>query len=119
MTTTPNAPEFSLFVSSVEGHAVTRFGTRPPSLIGATRTTKPAGNKPHYWSGDSSITWDTKTIVPIPTTEYARYRSEYDGAIAAKSLVRRTREEWDAQMKAHRDAKRAAATTPTDTTADS
>jgi ATPase subunit of ABC transporter with duplicated ATPase domains len=86
--------EFGLYVSSVEGHIVRRFGAPPNSYIGAKRTGK-------------QIAWETK-IVPIPQNEYSRYRAEYDGAIAAGALTKRTAEEYKAQQAKRTEQKLAA-----------
>ncbi len=81
-------PEFALYVSSVEGHAVTRFSShkmgRRPLLIGATRDHK----------DPTKITWDTSRIVPIPEGEYARFGREYNREIRAGGLKKRSAEEY-------------------------
>lgn len=75
-----------LFVSSVEGSPVQRYGTS--LLIGAARNrVDPA-----------QVVFDTAAIVRIPGTEHARYLREYGRAIANGSLRRRTVEEWRAQQ---------------------
>lgn len=76
------AAAFALFVSSVEEHLVTRYGTR--TFIGAERD-------------KNGIKWNTKAIVAIPHDEYRRYRREYDRALRDKSLTPRTEAEWNAQ----------------------
>lgn len=86
------APGFSLFVSSVEGALVTRYGSR--TLIGATRT-------------PTSIEWDTELITAIPTDEYERFRREYDRALRDGSLVERSAEDWLAQHQLHEEQDRA------------
>ena len=84
-------PAFALFVSGVEGHLVTRFGAGArgaPSFIGARRA-----------AGDpTQILWDTELIVALTTQEVARYRREYDRALDAKALRRRTEKEYLAQL---------------------
>ncbi|AUX31927.1 MULTISPECIES: hypothetical protein [Sorangium] len=80
--------EFALFVSSVEGSLVSRFGTGRGSYIGATRDIK----------DPTLITWDVNRIIPIPASEYARFRRAYDKAIKDGSLKLRTREEYEASL---------------------
>lgn len=81
---------FPLYVSSVEGHLVSRFGSKFGQTIGAKRSIE----KP------TEIEWFTDEIVPIPQTEYQSFRREYESAIRAGSLRRRTEAEYLAtQMK--------------------
>jgi hypothetical protein len=85
-----------LFVSSVEGHAVTRFGTvrmlggvpSPGILIGATRDQK----------DPSKITWNEQEIVFIPPAEAERYAKEYGRLLLHKSLSLRSSGEYEAQQ---------------------
>lgn len=83
---------FALFVSSVEGHAVARFGTGAPTrsnaFIGATRSIE----------DPTQIEWRTDEVVPITEAEYRDFRREYDGAIAAGSLVKRTENDYAAWL---------------------
>jgi hypothetical protein len=79
------APAFALFVSSVAGMPVTRFGTR--TLIGAARR--------HL--EPTIVDYTPELIVPLPADEYARYRREYNRALANGSLRRRSAEDWRAQ----------------------
>ena len=84
----PNAPPtFAIYLSSVEGHAVARFGSasngRPNELIGAIRS-----------KGGAGITWDTEAITPLTEREFGAYRREYMGAIAEKALVVRTEDQY-------------------------
>ncbi len=93
----PNAPPtFAIYLSSVEGHAVARFGTasngRPNELIGAVRS-----------KGGAGITWDTKAITPLTEREFGAYRREYMGAIVEKALTVRTAEDYVAWAKEQKD----------------
>ncbi len=84
-------PEFALYVSSVEGRLVTRYGTaRPgaPSYIGARRAPK----------DPTEIVWETDVVVALTAAEISRSARESERALAAKSLRRRTREEYLAQL---------------------
>lgn len=76
---------FGLFVSSVEGRPVARFGTK--TLIGAERDP----SKPR------KIVYRTKDIVPIPVDEAERYSREYGRLIADGDLVKHTADEWTKQ----------------------
>ena len=83
-------PAFALYVSSVEGHLVTRLGAgaSTPSYIGARRR-----------AGDpTEIVWDTELVVALAADEVARFRREYERAIEAKALRRRTEKEYLAQL---------------------
>ena len=80
---TDPAAGFGLFVSSVDGCPVARFGTKV--LIGAVRQ-------------GSSVTYNTKTIVPIPLAEARRYRREYERAIGNGSLRKRSAKAWREQQ---------------------
>ncbi len=97
-----NEPQFALYVSSVEGHVVTRFSShkmgRRPTLIGAIRD----HNDP------TKITWDTKRIVGIPEAEYTRFGREYNREINAGGLTKRTAKEYAEQLKANAAADRKA-----------
>lgn len=73
-----------LYVSSVEGHLVTRFGAK--LYIGASRN--PAD--------PSQITWDLGLVVKIPEAEVLAYGREYRAAIAAGSLLVRTAADFEA-----------------------
>ena len=85
-------PAFAIYLSSVEGHAVARFGTasngRPNELIGAVRM-----------KGGAGITWNTKAITPLTEREFGAYRREYMGAIAEKALTVRTEDDYRARVK--------------------
>jgi len=76
---------FALFVSSVEGRPVTRYGTK--TLIGADRDP----------SNPRKINYRTKDIVPLPTDEAERYSREYARHIEDGDLVAHTAAEWEQQ----------------------
>jgi hypothetical protein len=99
-------PKFALYVSSVQGRLVTRYGagTRSaPSYIGARRV-----------SGDpTSIEWDTEVVVALTAEEVARFAREYERALGGKALRKRTREDWLAQTARERAG--AVAATPSET----
>lgn len=87
----PTVDENDLFVSSVEGHLVSRHGTG--LLIGADRDpVKP-----------TEVTWDTERVVKIPAAERASYSREYGRALRDGALKARTREEFAAMVKDHDD----------------
>jgi hypothetical protein len=71
-----------LFVSSVEGHHVTRYGTG--TLIGAEVDLQHPGN----------LRFDTAKVVMIPAAEYAAHKREYDHLLETGSLERRTPGEY-------------------------
>lgn len=85
------AEAFGLFVSSVEGQPVTRYGTKV--LIGAARD--------HLQP--RKIIYDPTLIVAIPATEARRYSREYRRAIANGSLTERTAAQWREQQKPNRE----------------
>lgn len=110
------AIDFALFVTPVEGHLVTRYGAG--SYIGVTRqdkpqakrftVTRPNGEKRERevaspWSNESTLAWDTETIVAIPRVEYERFRKEYNRATApGGGLVKHTQKDWEAQRDARK-----------------
>jgi hypothetical protein len=81
-----------LFVSSVPGHVVTRFGSTrvvngvpsPGLLIGAERDPR----------NPSEVTWFPDQIVCIPEPEATAYRREYARAVRDGSLRLRTEAEY-------------------------
>ena len=74
------------YVSSVEGHLVTRF----PSLRASTAQYIGATRK------DKTITWDTNTVVAISDDEGKKYRKEYRRAVSDGALKVRTEVEYKA-----------------------
>jgi hypothetical protein len=95
----PSEP-FGLFVSSVPGKPVARFGASRV-LIGAARR----------FDGSNGINYFPEQIVAIPYAELRRYRREYQRAIANGSLRARTGDEWRASQAPQLKAKQARATT--------
>lgn len=85
------AATFALFVSSIEGSVVTRYGTR--TFIGAERS---AGG----------LSWQTDRVIAIPHDEYRKFRREYDRALRDKSLRVRTETEWREQNRRDNDPKK-------------
>jgi len=81
--------KIALYVSSVEGRHVQRYGSE--TMIGAVIDR----------SVDGLIKWDTDKVVAIPEPEYQTYRAEYDRLLKEGSLVRRTA----AEFAAHNDAR--------------
>jgi hypothetical protein len=81
----PSAEAFGLFVSSVEGRPVTRFGTKV--LIGADRDPKQP----------NKIQYRTKDIVAIPVAEADRFAREYGRLVADGDLTAHTAEQWQQQ----------------------
>ena len=88
---------FALFVSSVEGHVVSRYGatgpTRAPEAIGARRTATGSG---WVWA------WDTAAIASLTHAEVAAFGREYTAAIRAGALRERTAQEFEAYTASQR-----------------
>jgi len=105
--------EGALYVSSnPDVGPVTRFGLGVVAgqfnYIGATRTAA---------TGAKTIVYDPEQIVKLPAAEVARFRAEYQRAIASKALIARTFEDYAKQAAAEtaeleREAKEAAAKAP-------
>jgi hypothetical protein len=95
--TPPTPSPFALFLSSVEGHVVSRYGatgpTRAPEAIGARRTATGSG---WVWS------WDTGAIAALTHAEVAAYGREYAAAVRSGALRERTAEEFEAYTAAQR-----------------
>ena len=77
-----------LYVSSVPGRLVFRFGTSV--LIGATRSSE----------NPKQVTWEADKIVRIPAIEARRYAREYGGAFDRGDLKRQTRQKASASRRA-------------------
>lgn len=75
----------ALFVRPVVGQPVTRYGTG--TIIGGYR--KP--NAPN------EIEWQADSIVGIPSSEYLKYKREYDRALRTGSLKKSTAAAWKRQ----------------------
>jgi hypothetical protein len=76
--------KIALYVSSVEGRHVQRYGSE--TMIGAVIDR----------SVEGLVRWDTEKVVAIPEAEYQAYRAEYERLIREGSLVRRTAADFDA-----------------------
>jgi hypothetical protein len=87
----------ALYVSAVEGHHVTRYGST--TLIGCEIDLGHPGN----------IRWNEEAIVAIPWGEYLTYKQEYDRLLADKALIEKSKEQYDAFLKARDAAIEAAA----------
>jgi hypothetical protein len=81
------ADVFGLFVSSVDGQPVSRFGVGTRVLIGAA----------HDPAEPRKILYDPKAIVGIPHAEAQKYAREYRRAISDGSLTVRTAAQWNEQ----------------------
>lgn len=80
------ADAFGLFVSSVEGSPVTRYGSSV--LIGAERNP----DEPR------KIVYHPDAVIAIPHDEAQRYAREYRRLIAEGALVERTADDWRSQQ---------------------
>jgi hypothetical protein len=91
----------ALYLSSVPGFAVSRFGTATKTannqLIGARRS-----------ATTGLIEWDEKVIVFIPDEEEERFRTEYGRAIREGHVRKRSKEDFQAWLKAATEAADAA-----------
>lgn len=81
-----DASPYGLFVSSVEGQPVTRYGTR--TLIGAARSHE----------DPRVIHYTPDLVVALTHQEWAMYRREYQRALKDGSLRRRSDTDWLAQQ---------------------
>jgi hypothetical protein len=88
--------KFALFISSVPGHVVNRYGAGPSSYIGARRLREGG------WE------WSPEIIEAITPEELTRYRREYTRAIAQKALKEHSEDAFLAQV-AKREAAESAA----------
>jgi len=86
-----DGPKFGMYVRSVKGHAVQRYGTR--ELIGGTRK---AQTKAQKLDGEDAIEWSDR-IVPLTEAYCRRYGRELSGHVRAKELIVCSREDWEAQ----------------------
>ena len=89
--TAPGSP-FVLFVSSIEGHLVQRYGLAPHNPIGARYDDKGAP------------VWELDHVAALSAGEVAQYGHLYERAIREGALKRRSAIEWDAQRKAQHEA---------------
>lgn len=89
----PPQPKIALYVSSVAGKLVSRYGASRPGLqvyIGATRTP----GKP------DEVIWDTDAVIPIPEAEWILYSREYNRHLNSTppGLVKRSAEDHQAYL---------------------
>lgn len=85
--------QFALYVSSVAGHLVTRFGAQG-SYVGAERDS----------SDPTTVVWNEEAIVALTEAEVARYSREYDRLIRGGALRKRTAAEFQRQNSATQQA---------------
>jgi hypothetical protein len=79
------APKFVLFVRSVEGRAVHRWGSvNLDEMFGARRGRLTAEQKA---AGEPPILWDTERVIPIDEAYARRFRGELARAIRDGDLV--------------------------------
>lgn len=104
-------PDSDLYVSSIEGHLVSRFGTARSGvgnqLIGASKAPKTDPDGKPLAGPDGSvlewvITWHTDEITWIPAAEHTRFSREYARAISDGGLLPRTKAEFEAARAAAR-----------------
>lgn len=102
------APKFGMFVRSVKGRTVPRYGT--PGLIGAERV---ACTKEERRRGTKSpVLWFPERVTPLSTEYCRRYRRELAGHLRNGDLREATEQEWQEQVKreaAQEAARKAAA----------
>jgi hypothetical protein len=99
------APLFVRFVSSVEGRLVSRWDANGSSFGARVATAVERAD------GAEAIVWDTECVVPLTAAFCARYDRELGNALKHGDLVERTREEWEAWLKAE-EAREAARVAP-------
>lgn len=89
-----DAPQFGMFVRSVPGHVVQRYGSL--ELIGATR--RPL-TKAQKLDDVPAIEWND-SIVPLTRDYCRRYAKELRSHLLLKELTQATQEDWEAQQAA-------------------
>jgi Zn-dependent peptidase ImmA (M78 family) len=95
------APKFALYVRSVEGKAVARYGTR--EMVGAVRVEP------------TKIVWDTEAVIPLSEEYVATYQRELRRHLTRGELKRATEAEYQAYLKAKEaKAKKEAEALPAD-----
>lgn len=97
----PESP-FALFVSSVPGHLVSRYGS------GGARAAEPLGAER---DAQGVVTWHPEQVLALSHAELARFGREYRRALARGSLSARTEAEYRAFVAAQ-DAPPIASTEP-------
>jgi hypothetical protein len=108
---------FGLFVSPVEGHIVSRYGTgsptHEPSMIGYVREDLPEDEKgagPRFRNrGAGKPVMLPDHIEAITKTEYGKYELEYARALRVGALEKRTADEYLAYIESQAERARAAA----------
>jgi hypothetical protein len=89
-----------LYVSSVEGFVVGRFGSGTSLTkgqnIGVYPTTKTTVEGETVFDG---LRWDTDEVVLIPRAEYLAHLKAYDQELSADALKVRTKDDYDAWLK--------------------
>lgn len=98
-------PKFSLFVSSVKGHTVTRYGTR--QFIGCARNPQPDPNDATAVAAWVPYSWNTEQVIPLTEAEATRYGKEYGKEIVGERLTKRTETDWLACLDAEKTANEA------------
>jgi hypothetical protein len=93
--------EFGMFVRSVPGYAVPRYGTA--ELIGASREVVTRESKR---DGKPAISWNDR-IVPLPKQYCFRYTKELNQHISSGELELCALEDWVSQCKADDEAQKA------------
>lgn len=98
-----------LYVSSVQGHIVSRFGSSMGGMksgqIGVYPESELTESGHNVFQG---MRWDTDEIVRIPRSSYVPFLKEYDAALGV-GLKLRTKDEFDAQQNAIEVAEKKAA----------
>ena len=90
---------FARFVSSTGVGHVSRYGTGGgglPAIIGGTREPLPDQSHLHPMAraGAGKVTLDTNAITALTADEWAKYRIEYERAVAEGHLRFRTEDEY-------------------------
>lgn len=86
---------FAMFVSSVEGHVVSRYGQNVP--IGVTFVPSPPPKRGEAPTPNRPPVWNEK-IVALTAAEVAQYGHYYEKHFARGELKKRTFAEWEAQQ---------------------
>lgn len=81
-----------VYVSSVEGHHVTRPGS-------GTRAVKPGTIGVRWDPKRKRLVWDTEDVIRIPMGDWQRYRKEYGKAVSSGALTVRTKADFDARQR--------------------
>lgn len=111
-------PSGDLYVSAVEGHLVSRFGSavvagQKAAQFGATKVFLERPDGTRRFKG---VKWDTERVYRIPEASYREFFKEYDAALEAGALRKRTEKDF-AAWKAKSTAAKAAAAKKEETSA--